>query len=86
MIISFRKCMTHSNTDVGPALEHTGKDTYFRDIFAFIDRIKDLVRVKGAYPIRNNLQLSLRGTALEWYTSELIEDEERPVTYGNDTK
>ncbi len=34
----------------------------------FIDRIRDVVRVKGAELLRNNLQICLRGEALEWYT------------------
>ena len=71
--------------DTAPAMEHAGKDTYFRDVFAFIDRIHDIARTKGAKEVRENIQLSLRGTALEWYTSELTDGEKRLGTYGEDT-
>ena len=74
------------SADTGQAMEHAGKDTYFRDIHAFLDRIKDMARVKGAEKVRQNLQLSLRGTALEWYTSELTDGEKRLVSYGDETQ
>ena len=42
-----------SNTGLG--LEHTSKETYFRDVIVFINRIKDVTRVKGTELLRNNL-------------------------------
>lgn len=47
-----------------PPIEHAGKDTYFRDIHLFLDRAKQFVPTKGTEMIRDNLWLSLRGTAL----------------------
>ena len=74
----------NKSNDTGPGVEHAGKETYFRDILVFIDRIKDVARVKGAELLRNNLQICLRGEALEWYTCQLTDGEKRLLTYGND--
>ena len=48
-----------------------GKDTYFRSVIPFIDRIKDLAATKGHASVKANLSTALRGTALLWYTTEL---------------
>ena len=68
--------------DTAPAIEHTGKSTFFRDIHVFIDRVKDVARAKGDELLRQNLQICLRGTALAWYTTELTENDKRLVAYG----
>ena len=67
----------NKSADTGPGMEHTGKETFFRDVIIFIDRIKDIARTKGTELVRANLQLCLRGEALEWYTSQLTDAEKR---------
>ncbi|KAL2038847.1 hypothetical protein N7G274_008369 [Stereocaulon virgatum] len=37
----------NKSADTGPTMEHTGKETFFRDVIVFIDRIKDVARAKG---------------------------------------
>ncbi|KAL8798875.1 MAG: hypothetical protein Q9200_007677 [Gallowayella weberi] len=58
-------------------------DTIFRDVHLFIERAKELVDLKGADMVRENLWLSLRGTALEWWTGEMSETEKRLAKLGN---
>ena len=70
------------SVDTAPAMEHSGKDTFFRDVHVFIDRIKDVARTQPEL-LRRNLQLCLRGSALEWYTSELTDGEKRLAQYGD---
>ena len=70
------------SADTGPAIEHAGKSTYFRDIHVFIDRVKDVARAKGEEIIRSNLQICLRGSALGWFTTELTENDKRLLTYN----
>ena len=41
------------------------KNLYFRSIILFIKRIKNLTTIKGDTLIRNNLNISLRKTALK---------------------
>lgn len=71
------------STSNGSALEHTGKETYFRDVHLFIERARDLAVVKGAALVRENLWMSLRGTALEWWTAELSATEKRITKLGD---
>lgn len=48
-----------------------GRDTIYRNVDDFIERIKDAVATKGASTIRDNLHLCLRGAATRWYTFEV---------------
>ena len=66
----------------GSSIEHAGKETYFRDVHLFIERAKDLAVVKNPTVIRENLWMSLRGTALEWWTAELSATEKRITKLG----
>ena len=48
-----------------------GRDTYYRNVHLFVERIKDLAMIKGSVLVRNNLNTALRGSAQSWYTAEL---------------
>ena len=48
-----------------------GKDTYFRSVILFIERLRDVAAVKGFIAVKANLGTVLRGTVLLWYTTEL---------------
>ena len=37
------------------SIEHSDKDTYFRDVHLFTDRMKDFVKLKGADIVRDNV-------------------------------
>ena len=50
--------------NTGFAMEHAGKDTYFRDVHVFIDKIIDVSRTKNDV-VRQNLQLCFRGSVLK---------------------
>ena len=52
-------------SDIKVEIKHAEKKTYFRDVFIFINRIKDIARVKGVELLRNNLQICLRNKALK---------------------
>ncbi len=47
------------------------KDVYYRNIVLFVQRLQSLVTFRGAALVKANIATSLRGSALEWYTSEL---------------
>ena len=49
------------------------KDTYFRNIFLLINRIRNVTKVKGATIVKVNLNTILRGTILIQYIIELLE-------------
>jgi hypothetical protein len=48
-----------------------GRDTIYRNVDAFCERIADAISSKGAVMVRDNLQSCLRGQALRWCTHEL---------------
>lgn len=49
----------------------------------FVQQAKDLISAKGEQLIRDNLFTYLRGTTLQWYTSELSIDQKTLVKYSN---
>ena len=71
------------SVSTGSAIEHAGKETYFRDVHLFIDRAKDIAAIKEAKTVRENLWMSLRGTALEWWTAEMSPAEKRLTILGD---
>ena len=66
------------------SIEHAGKDTFFRDVHLFVDRATQLSATKSFKVVRDNLWLSLRGSAISWYTSELSDAERRLTTLGDE--
>jgi len=51
----FDSFYNNKSYDTGPIIKYIRKDTYFRDILVFNNRIKDVARVKGIKLVRNNL-------------------------------
>lgn len=67
-----------------PSIEHSGKNTYFRDVRVSIERIKDMVPVKGdSTSIRQCSHMPSEARRLAWYTSNLTEDQKRLIKLGN---
>ena len=53
----------------GPVV-NAGKYVYYRDVYIFVDRLKDLA---SQHDVKQLLSACLRGTALMWYSMELTE-------------
>ena len=64
-------------------IEHFDKNTYFRDIHIFIERIKNIAQIKDDTIVRNNLYICLRKTILTWYTSNLEKNQKRLIKLSN---
>ena len=56
----------------GPVV-NAGKHVYYRDIYMFVDRLKDVARQHDGVRVRNVVTECLRGSALMWYSIELTE-------------
>ena len=56
----------------GPVVS-VGRYSFYKDIYAFVDRIKDLVELKGEDKVREVLPTCFRGEALTWHSTELTE-------------
>ena len=48
----FNPFYNNKSSDTTVDVEHSSKATYFRDVYTFIDRIKDIARAKGETLIR----------------------------------
>ena len=64
-------------------IEHFDKNTYFRNIHIFIERIKNIAHIKNDTIVRNNLYICLRETVLTWYTSNLRKNQKRLIKLRN---
>lgn len=56
-----------------------GKDSIYRNVDAFCERIKDAIATKGPETVRDNLHLCLRGAASRWWTFELAEIDKQAI-------
>ncbi len=52
------------------SMQHIDKNTYFKNVHLFIDRIKDIVVIKDVDTMRNNLYSCLRDIVMIWYCDE----------------
>jgi hypothetical protein len=65
------------------SMQHVDKDTYFRDVHLFIDRIRNIAIIKEIETVRSNLYTCLRDTVMIWYTAELFEEAKELVRTKN---
>jgi hypothetical protein len=64
-------------------MQHAEKNTYFRNVHFFIDRVKDMIVIREIEAVRNNLYICLRDIAIIWYTAELFEETKKLVKTNN---
>lgn len=58
-----------------------GNDVYIRDVFLFIDRIRDAVALRSEDMVKARIPALLRGTALQWYASGLDDVEKSALRH-----
>ena len=58
----------------GPVV-NAGKHVFYKDIYVFVDRCKDMALLRGDDKLRTVLPQCLRGAALIWHSAELSEME-----------
>ena len=47
------------------------KETIYREVFIFVERVNDYAHVVSEVVVRDNLSLCLRGSAMTWYLKEM---------------
>ena len=67
-------------------IEHIDKNIYFRNVTYFIERVKNIIKIKNVELIRQNFYICFRDIALIWYIIILIENEKRFVKLNNDVE
>ena len=60
----------------GPVVS-AGKSVYYRDVYAFIERLKDMTPIRGMEKLRTVLPQCFRGSALIWHSTEVSERDKR---------
>ena len=61
----FDSFYNNKSNNIELEIEYVEKKTYFKDITIFINRIKNIARVKSVELLRNNLQICLRDEVLK---------------------
>lgn len=56
----------------GP-IANSGRHTFYRDVYAFVDRLKDIATIKSSDKVREVLPTCFRGEALIWHSTELTD-------------
>ena len=57
------------------AVATVGRHVFYRDVYVFIDRLKDMAPLRGEDRLRIVIPQCLRGSAIIWHTTELSEME-----------
>ena len=63
-----------------------GKDSFYPNASVFLDRLDDIVKLKGGELVRANLPTCLRGAALQWYMTELTDIEKASLRSLSNTQ
>ena len=64
-------------------MKYASKNTYFKDVHVFLDRVKNIVTIKNVDLVRSNLFTCLRDQILIWYISKLTDEKRRLLKYKN---
>ena len=60
-------------------MKYDEKNLYFRNVHLFITRTKEMMIIRDAQKIRDNLWLSFVDIVQEWYIDELFDNERRMI-------
>ena len=63
----------YHESDNNEAIVSVGRHVYYRDMFVWVDHLKDLVKTHDEATVRSMVAQALRGGALTWYSTELTE-------------
>lgn len=67
----------HKDTDGD--MTTLGKEVWFTDVHLFVDRVRDVAKLKGENVVKTNLPSCLRGSALAWYSTELDNEDRQDL-------
>ncbi len=64
-------------------MKHAEENIYFKNVYLFLKRMKNVAKMKNAAYIRKNLFTCLRDFTLQWYIFELFENIKNLLRYDN---
>ena len=68
----------NKNVIINNSIEYVDKNIYFRDVYLYIERIKNMSILKKIELIRHNFYNCIREHALRWYT-EIVNDDQKKL-------
>ena len=69
---------------IASSMTHFDKNVIFRDVHVFVNRVKELITIKRAKLVRNNLSTCLKEQALIWHIFELTDAKRRLLKYDDE--
>ena len=67
----FDSMYDNKSISIDQVMKHAEKNIYFRDVYLFLNRVKDMTLIHEDQFVRKNLFICLRDTALQWYIAEI---------------
>ena len=64
-------------------IEYTSKETYFRDVYLFLEYARNVASLKGEKLVYTNLWIYFKGPILAWWLSKLSENDKRLIKLRN---
>ena len=74
------------NAIIDNSIEHSNKNTYFRNIHLYIERIKNMTIFKDVDVIRANLYNCMREHVLRWYIEIVNDDQKKLIKLKEDVE
>jgi L-cysteine desulfidase len=76
--VGFFDSQLNSSYDSGDVVQ-VERDLYYRDVYLFVERVKDAVIMFEAEVVRTNLSACLRGSVQVWYIEGLSDLEKKAL-------
>ena len=73
---------TSYGTDSDGPIANAGRHVFYRDVYAFTDRLEAMAAIRGDDKVRDVIPACLRGDALQWHLTELTDLERDGLRYS----
>ena len=77
----FDSMYDNKSISIDQVMKHAEKNIYFRDVYLFLNRVKNMTLIHEDQFVRENLFICLRDTALQWYTAEISIETKKLLRY-----
>ena len=77
----FDSLYDEKSINIDQIMKHAKKNTYFRNVHFFIERVKNIAIIQSEQHVRNNLFTCFRESALQWYTSKIFSKTKQLIRY-----
>ena len=79
----FDSLYDEKSINIEQVMKHAEKNTYFRNVHFFIERVKNIAIIQDEQHVRDNLFTCLRDFALQWYISKISIEAKQLMKYDD---